>query len=66
MKQCRECGSHEGVLHGRCWRCRERAGGTREQRRGTRPRRLSVEPQHDQPWVPTNQLTDRIRRSPRR
>ena len=24
-----------------------------------------LEPQHDQPWIPTNQLDDRVRRSPR-
>lgn len=24
-----------------------------------------LEPSHDQPWVPTSGLTDRIRRSPR-
>jgi hypothetical protein len=29
------------------------------------PRPPDLEPPHDQPWVPTNQLADRVRRSPR-
>jgi hypothetical protein len=44
----------------------------RERRRwrriGTRRKRAQepdLEPAHDQPWVPTSGLTDRIRRSPR-
>ena len=28
-------------------------------------RQPDLEPAHDQPWVPTDGLTDRVRRSPR-
>jgi hypothetical protein len=44
----------------------------RERRRwrrfGVRRRKVEqpdLEPAHDQPWVPTSGLTDRVRRSPR-
>jgi hypothetical protein len=43
-------------------------GGRRRWRRGARqtpPHQPDLEPAHDQPWIPTNGLTDRLRRSPR-
>ena len=46
----------------------DRAERRRWRRFGTRrtpPRPPDLEPEHDQPWVPTSGLTDRLRRSPR-
>jgi hypothetical protein len=50
----------------------EEPGRVARRRRWYRPARRQdpthrpdLEPAHDQPWVPTNALTDRIRRSPR-
>ena len=35
-------------------------------RRGTRRKdQPDLEPAHDQPWIPTSGLTDKVRRSPR-
>jgi hypothetical protein len=66
MKACRECGKQASVLHGLCWECRERAGGPKAvERARSKARHPSVVPARHQPWVPTNQLADRLRRSPR-
>lgn len=64
-KTCRECGVVGKLDDGLCWKCREREGGAGRAGRGTHPRSVDLEPAHDQPWVPTNQLADRVRRSPR-
>ena len=37
----------------------------RDERKQDPTHHADLEPQHDQPWVPTNQLADRVRRSPR-
>lgn len=64
-KTCRECGRAASLRNGLCRRCRSEAGGPDEVRRGQPPATPDLEPTHDQPWVPTNQLADRVRRSPR-
>jgi hypothetical protein len=70
MKVCRECGTSEDVRRGLCRQCRARARGRElnpaEEARGRRmPKQRDVEPTHEQPWVPTDGLADRVRRSPR-
>jgi NMD protein affecting ribosome stability and mRNA decay len=70
MKVCRECGTHEDVRRGLCRRCRGKARGhelnPEEEAHGHRPpKQGDPEPAHDQPWVPRDGLTDRVRRSPR-
>jgi hypothetical protein len=43
----------------------QRRARTRDERKQDPTHHADLEPQHDQPWVPTNQLADRVRRSPR-
>jgi len=44
----------------------QRGDHAREEERKQDPtHHADLEPQHDQPWIPTNQLADRVRRSPR-
>ena len=63
--KCRECGEARELHDGLCWSCREREGSAAASARGPREQAPDVEPAHDQPWVPTNQLADKVRRSPR-
>lgn len=70
MKVCRKCGTHRDVRRGLCQRCRNRARShelnpAEEARARRAPKQSDLEPMHDQPWVPTNGLADRVRRSPR-
>lgn len=62
-KKCRECGETGTLRNGLCQRCHEREGGKDAHGRPLEP--PDLEPAHDQPWVPTNQLADKVRRSPR-
>ncbi len=65
MKVCRECGTHEDVRRGLCRRCRAQSRQPNLAEEHGPPKQGDVEPAHDQPWVPRNGLTDRVRRSPR-
>ena len=49
------------------WRLREAFRGRRRRRPGLEEptHQPDLEPAHDQPWVPKNSLTDRLRRNPR-
>ena len=64
-KTCRECGVVGKLDNGLCWKCREREGSAGRVGKGGRTVSPEVPAPHDQPWVPTNQLADRVRRSPR-
>lgn len=64
-KACRECGVVGKLDGGLCWKCHEREGRADRVGKGGHTVSPEVPPPHDQPWVPTNQLADRVRRSPR-
>ena len=58
MKRSRDEGGFPEARSRRWWNRRGR-------RHEDPTRQQDVEPAHDQPWVPTSGLTDKIRRSPR-
>ncbi len=55
MKKTKQRGAHQ----------RSSSHARREERRVDPTHHPDLEPQHDQPWIPTSGLIDRIRRSPR-
>lgn len=65
MEHCQDCGSTHDVQQGRCATCRRLHVGHGEDQVES-PRDASIEPAHDQPWVPRSAFTDRLRRNPRK